>query len=122
MSQTKKYDGMYAGNDCSSFLSMAQWGLGNAHSYDYTSVMMTTNAYRTVSWTKEMMPGDILIMNGHCVMFLYYTNDARTQMMIIEQGGGNSTDIHNTVTCSVVNVGAYKSAGYIIRRQASFAG
>lgn len=122
MSQTKKYDGMYAGNDCSSFLSMAQWGLGNAHSYDYTSVMMTTNAYRTVSWTKEMMPGDILIMNGHCVMFLYYTNDARTQMMIIEQGGGNSTDIHNTVTCSVVNVAAYKSAGYIIRRQASFAG
>lgn len=122
MSQTKKFDGMYAGNDCSSFLSMAQWGLGSAHSYDYTSVMMTTTAYRTVSWAKEMKPGDILIMNGHCVMFLYYTNDARTQMMIIEQGGGNSRDIHNTVTCSVVNVAAYKSAGYIIRRQASFAG
>lgn len=122
MSQTKKYDGMYAGNDCSSFLSLAQWGLGSGHSYDYTSVMLSTTAYRTVAWGKEMKPGDILVMNGHCVMFLYYTNAARTQMMIIEQGGGNSSDIHNTVCCSVVNVAAYKSAGYIIRRQATFAG
>lgn len=122
MSQSKKYDGMYAGNDCSSFVSMAMWGLGNAHSYDYTSLMLTTTAYKTIAWGKEMMPGDILVMNGHCVMFLYYTNDAQTQMMIIEQGGGNSSDIHNTVSCSIVNVAAYRSAGYIIRRQAGYAG
>jgi len=122
MSQTKKYDGMYAGNDCSSFASLAQWGMGNAHSYDYTAVMMTTTAYRTVAWGAEMKPGDVLVMNGHCVVFLYYTDTARTKMMIIEQGGGNSGDIHNTVCCSVVNVAAYRSAGYIIRRQASFAG
>ncbi len=122
MSQTKKFDGMYAGNDCSSFLSMAMWGLGNAYSYDYTSNMLVSYAYKTVPWTREMMPGDMLIVDGHCVMFLYYTNSARTQMMIIEQGGGNSSDIHNTVCCSVVNVAAYRSAGYIIRRPASYAG
>jgi len=122
MSQTKKFDGMYAGNDCSTFVSLAQWGLGHAHSYDYTSVMLSTNVYKTISWGKEMKPGDILVMNGHCVMFLYYTDAARTKMMIIEQGGGNSNDIHNTVCCSVVNVAAYKSAGYIIRRQNTFAG
>ncbi|MDO4740704.1 MAG: Ig-like domain-containing protein [Eubacteriales bacterium] len=122
MSQTKKYDGMYAGNDCSSFVSLAQWGMGNAHSYDYTGIMLTTPAYRTIAWGREMKPGDILVMDGHCVMFLYYTDAARTQMMIIEQGGGNAVDIHNTVCCSVVNVAAYRSAGYIVRRQASFAG
>lgn len=122
MSQTKKYDSMYAGNDCSSFVSLAMWGLGNSHSFDYTSVMLTSSVYKTIAWGREMMPGDILIMNGHCVMFLYYTNSAQTQMMIIEQGGGNSSDIHNTVTCSVVNVAAYRSAGYIIRRPATYAG
>ena len=122
MSQTKRFDGMYAGNDCSTFVSIAQWGMNNGHSFDYTDLMLSTYAYRTVNAPRDMRPGDLLVKSGHCVLFLYYTDSAHTQMMIIEQGGGNSADIHNTVTCSVVNVTAYTASGFVIRRQASFAG
>ena len=122
MSQTKRFDGMYAGNDCSAFVSLAQWGLGNGHSFDYTDLMLSTYAYRTVNAPRDMRPGDLLVKSGHCVLFLYYTDTARTQMMIIEQGGGSSADVHNTVSCSVVNVTSYTAGGFIIRRQASFAG
>ena len=50
-------------------------------------------------------------------MFLYYANTARTQMVIIEQGGGEAGT--NTISCSIRDIASYTGGGYKIRRLAS---
>ena len=47
-------------------------------------------------------------------MFLYYADKAKTQMVIIEQGGGN--DYTNTISCSIKNIQSYLDKGYKMRK------
>ncbi len=99
----KRLNRYYVGCDCSSFVSMASWGTSHAASYLNTVMIANSNYYRTVSDKTALRPGDILNRSGsHVIMFLYYTDSARSQMMLIEQGG-------NTVTCNVTNVSKYAS-------------
>ena len=109
MNQDRYLNGKYAGNDCSSFVSQAQFK-GN---YNNTTAIAKSSLYKNIGRT-DMRPGDLLVRSGnHTVLFLYYTNAAKTQMMIIEQGGNG-----NTVICSVMSVAKY--SGYTPRRQKTF--
>ena len=118
MDGSKFADRQYPGNDCSSFVSMAIWGMGNSHSFDSTRNIGSTAAYRTLSDTKDLRPGDILNKSGsHVVMFLYYADAEKTQMVIIEQGGGEIDT--NTTSCSIRDIASYIDKGYKIRRLAT---
>lgn len=109
MNQDRYLNGKYVGNDCSSFVSQAQFK-GN---YNNTTAIAKSSLYKNISRT-DMRPGDLLVRSGnHTVLFLYYTNAAKTQMMIIEQGGNG-----NTVICSVMSVAKYSN--YTPRRQKTF--
>lgn len=108
----------YPGNDCSSFVSMAIWGTGSEYSYLNTRTIATSDAYRELDDWTTLRPGDILNKSGsHVVMFLYYANKAKTQMVIIEQGGGEKGT--NTISCSIRNVSYYTSRSYTILRTKS---
>ena len=118
MDGSKFADRLYPGNDCSSFVSMAIWGMGTSHSADSTRGIGSTTAYRTLTDTKDLRPGDILNKSGsHVVMFLYYADAERTQMVIIEQGGGEIDT--NTTSCSIRDIASYIDKGYKIRRLAT---
>ncbi len=113
----------YPGNDCSSFVSMAIWGTDHSNSYLTTRDILTSSSYRTLSDWTDLRPGDLLDKNGHVVMFLYYTNKAKDQFMIIEQGGSTSKErgvdnaaYSNTIACSIKDASYYTSRGYKIRR------
>lgn len=78
--------------------------------------MDTSSYYKTLSSYSEMRPGDFLVLRkSHTVMFLYWVDAAKTQMMIIEQGGQG-----NTVICSIHAVSYYSSQNYIARRRVDF--
>ncbi|MDO4547839.1 MAG: Ig-like domain-containing protein [Clostridia bacterium] len=118
---SKRLDGSYVGNDCSAFVGAATF-VGNGYTIGHgvcfmlTSSIVSSGLYRSVSSYDDLRPGDIIVRgHDHAIMFLYYVDEAKTQMMIIEQGGGTSTDMHNTVTCSIVNRSRYESK-YKIRR------
>ena len=118
MDGSKFADRLYPGNDCSSFVSMAIWGMGTSHSADSTRGIGSTTAYRTLTDTKDLRPGDILNKSGsHVVMFLYYADAEKTQMVIIEQGGGEIDT--NTTSCSIRDIASYIDKGYKIRRLAT---
>ncbi len=110
----KRMSSMYVGNDCSAFVCMATFpangvSVNSSVCFQITRDMLRSSTFRKLSGYEQLRPGDLLVKNGHTVMFLYYTNTQHTRMMIIEQGGGNmTTDIHNTVTCSVVNRASYE--------------
>ena len=108
-------DRAYPGNDCSSFVSMAIWGRGKSHSYDNTRAIASATYYKTFTDTENLKPGDILVKSGsHVIMFLYYADKAKTQMVIIEQGGGN--DYTNTISCSIKSIQSYLDKGYKMRK------
>ena len=110
--------GTYCGNDCSSFVSMAIWGMGTSHSADNTRGIATTDVYKTISSAADLRPGDLLNRSGkHVVMFLYFADAAKTQMVIIEQGGGEAAI--NTCSTSIRNVSDYIDDQYKIRRLSS---
>lgn len=110
--------GTYCGNDCSSFVSMAIWGMGTSHSADTTRGIATNDAYKTISSAADLRPGDLLNRSGkHVVMFLYFADEAKTQMVVIEQGGNEAAI--NTCSTSIRNVSDYIDDQYKIRRLAS---
>ncbi len=116
LNQDKLLDKMYVGNDCSSFVSMSQFGLNHAASFLNTTAIAKSTYYRTLSSYSDLRPGDILVKSGdHTVLFLYYVDAFKTKMMIIEQGGNGST-----VICSVFDTSWFESRGYVPRRQTSF--
>lgn len=116
LNQDKLLDKMYVGNDCSSFVSMSQFGTSHTASYLNTTAMAKSSYYRTLSDYKDLRPGDILIKSGdHTVLFLYYVDAFKTKMMIIEQGGNGST-----IICSIFDTAWFTSRGYVPRRQVSF--
>lgn len=112
----------YPGSDCSSFVSMAIWGDSSGRRGDSTRGIADASYYRTLPashWT-ELRPGDLLNKrSNHVVMFLYYVNENRNQIVVIEQGGGEAGT--NTVSCSIRDVSYYTSRGYSIRRVSSLA-
>lgn len=115
MNQKKRINGNYVGNDCSSFVSMATWGTNTAYSYMRTDRIAASPLYVTVSDQTALRPGDLINKaDTHVVMFLYYADKAKKQMVIIEQGGRG--DYTNTVWCSIVSVNSYLNGGYKIRR------
>lgn len=119
MNQKKRIGGTYVGNDCSSFVGMATWGAGSAYSYLRTSDIATTPVYTTVTDKTTMRPGDIINRpNAHSIIFLYYADKAKKQMVILEQGGRG--EYTNTVWCSIVNLNTYLNSGYKIRRLRSW--
>ncbi len=111
-------NGKYCGNDCSCFVNAAIWGTNSSHSADRTADIAVSSAYKTVSGFNSMRPGD-LICKGykHVVMFLYYANKDKTQIMIIENGGIEAGT--NTVHCMIMQVKYYDSNGYKVRRLSS---
>jgi uncharacterized protein YjdB len=118
-------DRTYPGNDCSSFVSMCQWGTGSGSSFLRSWEMKSSSAYRTVatrtktSGYQSLRPGDIFVRNGHVAMFLYYTNSLRSRIMIVQQGGLDSL---NTVACTIKPLTYYSAdSRYIARRKKSFA-
>lgn len=116
LSPTKRRDGMYVGNDCSSFVGMSIWGAGKRNALLRSRRIYDSPLYKTVASYSAMRPGDILVKNGHVLFFLYFTNKEKTRMMILEQGGGTAIDLHNTVTCSIVETSAYLKGKYRARR------
>ena len=120
--KTKKFDQRsYPGNDCSSFVSQSIWGRKHDASFYTTGTIYSSSYYKTFTDTKELKPGDILVKDGHVIMFLYYANAKKTQMVIIEQGGGGETasTYSNTIACRIKNISDYVGSGkkYIMRKK-----
>ncbi len=109
----------YMGNDCSSFVSMAYFGTQHANSYFTTDKIYYNSVYKTIPWDEEMRTGDLLCKPGHVAMFLYYADLAKSQIMIIEQGGGEKGT--NTVSASIKKISYYTDRKYVIRRLSTFA-
>ena len=117
LDRSKLLNNMYVGNDCSSFVSMAIWGMSGANYNDTTNTIATAKVYTTIEDYKDMRPGDLLNWKGnHVVMFLYYANASKTQMVIVEQGG--SEPAISTINCSVKRVSDY-AENYVVRRLTS---
>ena len=118
--QTGKFTARnYPGSDCSSYVSMAIWGTGSSRKSDTTSTIAKASYYTTLSgaYATDMRPGDILVKGGsHVVMFLYYANADKSQIVVIEQGGGGSDLYSNCVSTSVRDYANYINQGYILRR------
>ena len=117
LNQSKLLENMYVGCDCSSFVSMSQFGTNHTASYLNTTAIYKSTYYNTVNnGYANLRPGDLLVKSGdHTLLFLYYTNTAKTEMMVIEQGGDGST-----VICSLYNPNYFSSKGYIVRRRNGF--
>ena len=118
--QTNKFASrMYPGSDCSSFVSMAVWGYNDGRRGDTTRTIASSSSYRTLSeeYWNDLRPGDLLCKSGsHVVMFLYYATPDKSQVVVIEQGGGGDDLYSNCVSTSIRNISHYKNSGYSIRR------
>ena len=118
LNKKKLLNSKYVGSDCSGLVDQAIWGTTKGRGVDRTVEIDKVSAYKTIRDTKAMRPGDLLCKPyGHVIMFLYYTNPDKTQMMIIENGGSEAGT--NTVHCSVMYVSSYTKKGYKIRRLSS---
>lgn len=118
-------DKSYPGNDCSSFVSISQWGLGTKYSLLRSWEMKTSSAYKTVatrtrnSGYQNLRPGDFFVRNGHVAMFLYYADSLHRRIMILQQGGLDSL---NTVSCTLKPLTFYsQDSRYIARRKRAYA-
>ncbi|NLG24630.1 MAG: hypothetical protein GX558_04695 [Clostridiales bacterium] len=117
MSRKNFVNGSYVGNDCSSFVSMSEFGTGHAASTLNTTAMYGSTYYKTISSWDNLRPGDVLVRKWHTMMFLYYTNSAKTNFMVIEQGGGTEP---NTVAARIKVRATLSGSGYIARRKVSY--
>ena len=117
---TNMQDVIYPGNDCSSFVSMSIWGPNSASSFLNSTAMYGSPIYKTIGFN-EMRPGDIMVRDGHVVMFLYYTDASKSSVMVIEQGGAGESEMPKTVACRLKKLSYYSASGrYIARRKSSF--
>lgn len=114
----------YPGNDCSSFVSMSTWGMGSPYSQLNSTAMKGSAAYKTIASSSNksgylnMRPGDVLVKNGHALMFLYFASSSKSQVMIIQQGGFNTL---STVSCDLKSLSYYSgNSSYVARRKTSF--
>lgn len=119
LNQNNLLNGKYVGNDCSSMLSISFFGFTSQTANFNTRSFYSTELFTTLSSSSALMPGDILVKNGrHVVMFLYYADTQKSQIVVIEQGG-NEAGI-NTVSTGLYSLSYYRSSGYIPRRLTSW--
>ncbi len=119
LNQNNLISGNYCGNDCSSMITMAYFGPGSSYYTWNTKTIYSTTKFTTLSTYAELRPGDILVRSGrHVVMFLYYANSDRSQIVIIEQGGTEAGI--NTISASIQSLSSYYSNSYIPRRYANW--
>lgn len=111
-------NGNYAGSDCSAFV-------GNCFYYNYrikdirTQTLAYSGDFRNLAQDATLMPGDIIVSSyNHVVLFLYYANDAHTQIVTIEQGGDEYGT--GTVNANTRSFSYYTSRGYVARRFTGF--
>lgn len=115
LNQDKLLSGKYVGNDCSGLCNVSIWGTDSSHTDDRTDDIASSSAYRTITDTKDLRPGDLICKSSaHVVMFLYYANADKTQIMMIENGGAEPGT--NTVHCDIYDLSYYTSRSYKIRR------
>ena len=115
LNQNNLLNGKYVGNDCSSMLSISFFGFSSSTATWNTRSFYSSSAFTTLSTSDTLMPGDILVRNGrHVVMFLYYANSAKTQIVVIEQGGSEAGI--NTISTSLYALSYYYNNSYIPRR------
>lgn len=110
-----EYDGMYAGNDCSSFISLAYFG-NAVHNGEIvkTYTLYYDERFRTTDDPPSLKAGDIMVRHSiHVIMFLYWADEAHTQAVFIEQGGDEKGI--NTISTSIYNIDDYFNNFYHIR-------
>ena len=106
--------GLYAGSDCSAFVGSCYYSIGSVKNIR-TQTLAWSGDFTTLSAGEELIPGDILVKAyKHVVMFLYYANEAHTQIVLIEQGGDEFGI--NTVSVNTRSLSYYLNDGYIPRR------
>ena len=106
----------YVGNDCSGFVDAAIWGVGKTT--DRTTEIAKNNKYRTIADYGSLRTGDLICKSdAHVVMFLYFTSEDKSQMMIIENGGIEPGT--NTVHCIIMDTAYYQLRDYSVRRLAT---
>lgn len=111
LNQNNLRGGKYCGNDCSCFVDAAIWGTNSGHSNDRTAEIATSSAYKSVGSFKSLRPGDLICKGyAHVVMFLYYANADKSQIMIIENGGIEPGT--NTVHCMIMDIDYYDDRNY----------
>ena len=110
--------GNYAGSDCSAFVGSCFYT--PAYIKDIrTQTLAYSGDFYTLAAGTELIPGDILVSAySHVVMFLYYADDAHTQVVIIEQGGDEYGT--GTVNVNTRSLSYYTGRGYIARRYSSW--
>lgn len=78
-------------------------------------MIATSSAYKTIRDYGDLRRATCSCRSGrHVVMFLYYANAAKTQIVIIEQGGTEAAI--NTCSTSFKDIGEYSNNSYVIRR------
>ena len=116
---TKFSDRDYKGSDCSGFAGIAYYGTTSRGVSFSSASFSTDSAFKTIPWDQPMRAGDLLVASHHHVaIFLYYVDAAKTQIMIIDQGGGDSST--NSVSARIRKVSYYTERNYIIRRLVNF--
>lgn len=105
----------YCGNDCSALTAISYFGFPSDISDWKTNVFASTPKFKTLSDPMDMYPGDIIVSGyNHVVIFLYYANTEKTQVVVIEQGG---TEFGiNTVSTGIYDMNHYFDNGYVPRR------
>ena len=115
LNQDNLLGGQYCGNDCSSMVAICYFGINASGLGNWnTRVFVKSELFTTLSTSAELYPGDIIVRNGHVVMFLYYVSDSHDEFVVIEQGGLEPGI--NTVSTSVYTADHYYSDGYRPRR------
>lgn len=115
LNQDNLINGQYCGNDCSSMVAMCYFGVNASGIGNWnTRVFVKSELFTTLSTSAELYPGDIIVRNGHVVMFLYYVSDAHDEFVVIEQGGLEAGI--NTVSTSIYTADHYYNDGYRPRR------
>ena len=113
--ESEDYTRLYAGNDCSSFISLACFQ-NTVHNGEpvKTYTLYYDDRFITTDDPASMKAGDIMVRHSiHVIMFLYWADDAHTQAVFIEQGG-NEEGI-NTISTSVYTVSDYFGDFYHVR-------
>lgn len=115
LNREQTVSGLYVGSDCSSFVGSCYYGNLRVLMNVNTHYLATTDDFKTLSRTDELYPGDILVRNyAHVVIFLYYADDAHTQIVLIEQGGDEAAI--NTISVNTRPLSYYYERGFVPRR------
>ncbi len=115
LNQNNLIQDKYCGNDCSALTAISYFGFPADIGDWKTNVFASTPKFKTLPDPLDMHPGDIIVSGyNHVVIFLYYANPDKTQVVVIEQGGSEFGI--NTVSTGIYDTDHYFKNGYIPRR------